>query len=178
MRALEITVKAIDSLNEWVGRITAWLTLTTVLVCFTVVVMRYAFSSGFIWLQELYVWQHAVVFMLGAGYTFLHGGHVKVDIFYGRSSPRRQAVIDIIGTFIFLFPWLIVLVAFSIPYVTSSWAIREASSQSGGLQGYYLLKSVIWVFAVLVGIQGLSLVLKRVLFLMGREEYSPEPASH
>lgn len=178
MRALEIIVKAIDSLNEWVGRITAWLTLTTVLVCFTVVVMRYAFSSGFIWLQELYVWQHAIVFMLGAGYTFLHRGHVKVDIFYGRSSPRRQAIIDILGTFIFLFPWLIVLVVFSIPFIGSSWAIYEASSQSGGLRGYYLLKTVIWVFAALVGIQGLSLVLKRVLFLMGREEYSPEPASH
>lgn len=178
MRALEIFAGAVDSMNEWIGRTVAWLTLGTVLVCFAVVVLRYAFNTGYIWLQELYVWQHAVVFMVGAGYTFLHGGHVRVDIFYNKASPRRQAWIDITCTVVFLLPWLILLVYSSIPFVSSSWRIMEASSQTGGLPGYYLLKSVIWVFAITVGLQGLSLVAKRILFLSGREEYSPEPASH
>lgn len=178
MRALEILVGTIDSMNEWIGRIAAWLTLGTVLVCFTVVVLRYVFSMGYVWMQELYVWQHAIVFMVGAGYTFLHGGHVRVDIFYAKTSERRRAWIDILGTFVFLFPWLIVLVITSVPFISSSWAIHEASREAGGMPGYFLLKSVIWVFAVLVGLQGISLVARRILFLMGRQDYAPELPSH
>jgi TRAP-type mannitol/chloroaromatic compound transport system permease small subunit len=178
LRALEILIGAIDSMNEWIGRIVAWLTLGIVLVCFTVVVMRYVFSSGFVWMQELYVWQHAVVFMMGAGYTFLHGGHVRVDIFYAKVSDRTRAWIDIFGTVVFLFPWLFVLVVASVPFIGSSWSILEASREAGGLPGYFLLKSVIWVFAGIVGLQGLSLIARRVLFLMGRQDYAPELPSH
>ena len=69
MNALASIIRAIDRLNELVGRVVAWLTLGTVSVCFLVVVLRYVFSIGFVWLQELYVWQHALVFMLAAGYT-------------------------------------------------------------------------------------------------------------
>jgi TRAP-type mannitol/chloroaromatic compound transport system permease small subunit len=178
LRALEILVGVIDSMNEWIGRIVAWLTLGTVLVCFTVVVLRYAFSTGYIWMQEMYVWQHAIVFMVGAGYTFLHGGHVRVDIFYAKSSERTRAWVDIFGTLVFLFPWLVVLVITSVPYIGSAWAIREASREAGGLPGFFLLKSMIWVFAVVVGLQGLSLIARRILFLSGRQEYAPEPTSH
>ena len=178
MRALEICAGAVDSMNEWIGRIVAWLTLGTVLVCFTVVVLRYVFGIGYVWMQELYVWQHAVVFMVGAGYTFLHGGHVRVDIFYAKASPRKQAWVDIFGTIVFLLPWVVLLSYSSIPFIGSSWRIYEASSQTGGLPGFFLLKSVIWIFAAVVGLQGLSLVAKRVLFLSGRQEYAPEPSSH
>lgn len=178
MRFLEAFVFLVDAMNEWIGRIVAWLTLGTVLVCFAVVVLRYMFGMGYVWLQEAYVWQHAVVFMLGAGYTFLHHGHVRVDIFYGRWSPRIQAMVDIFGTVVFLLPWLVVLVWTSVPFIGSSWGIREVSSQTGGLPGFYLLKTVIWVFAALVGAQGLSLIAKSILFLSGRDQYAPAAGSH
>lgn len=172
-RGLEWLVRCADGLNEWVGHAVAWLTLGCVLVCFAVVVLRYAFEMGFIWLQELYVWQHAAVFMVGAGYTFLKGGHVRVDVVYCRLQARTRAWIDIAGSLVFLFPWLVVLVGSSVPFLSSSWRIYEWSDQAHGMPGFFLLKSCIWLFAFLVGAQGLALMSRSLLFLSGREEYGP-----
>jgi TRAP-type mannitol/chloroaromatic compound transport system permease small subunit len=178
MNALIATVRVVDRINEAVGRLVAFLTLGAVLVCFLVVVLRYVFSTGFIWMQELYVWQHAVVFMLGAGYTLLHGGHVRVDIFYARMSPRRRAAVDLFGTLIFLLPWLGVLLYYGIPFLALSWRLLEPSAQSDGLPGYFLLKSVIPAFCLLVGLQGLSLAGRSLLVLAGREEFAPAQRGH
>ena len=167
MNALRGFVRAVDAVNEWVGRTVAWLTLGCVLTCFAVVVLRYAFSIGFPWLQEFYVWQHAAVFMAGAGYTFLHRGHVNVDVLYGRLGPRGQAWIDIVGTLVFLFPWLAIVAVTSAPFVTSSWSIREPSSTADGMPAVYLLKSLFWVFCALMFLQGLALIARRGLFLAG-----------
>ena len=167
MSALRLFVRTADAINEWVGRAAAWLTAGCVLTCFAVVVLRYGFNVGFPWLQELYIWQHAAVFMAGAGYTMLHRGHVNVDVLYGRASPRRQAWIDVFGTLLFLFPWLAVLAVTSTPFVLSSWSIREASSTAGGLPAVYLLKTLIWVFCALLFLQGLALLVRRGLYLAG-----------
>jgi TRAP-type mannitol/chloroaromatic compound transport system permease small subunit len=161
-------VRLVDSLNDWVGRTAAWLTLGCVLTCFVVVVLRYGFDTGYPWMQELYVWQHAAVFMAGAGYTFLHGGHVNVDVMYGRLGPRARAWVDILGTLGFLFPWLAVVANSSAPFVINSWRIREASSTADGMPAIYLLKTLLWVFCGFVFLQGLALILRRVLFLSGR----------
>jgi TRAP-type mannitol/chloroaromatic compound transport system permease small subunit len=162
-------VTGVDAINEWIGRTVAWLTLGCVLTCFAVVVLRYAFDMGFPWLQELYVWQHAAVFMAGAGYTMLHRGHVNVDVLYGRMSPRGRAWIDILGTLVFLFPWLAVVAVTAAPFVSSSWSIREGSSTAGGMPAVYLLKSLLWAFCALLFVQGLALIARRGLFLAGRE---------
>ncbi len=164
---------AIDGVNDWFGRMVAWLTLGCVVVCFVVVFLRYVLSIGFIWLQELYVWQHAAVFMVGAGYTFLRGGQVRVDLFYSRMSERGQAIVDLIGSILFLLPWLAVLVLTSVPFVLSSWRILEWSSQAGGLPGLFLLKSIIWLFAALVGLQGVSTICKSLLVLTGHSALVP-----
>jgi TRAP-type mannitol/chloroaromatic compound transport system permease small subunit len=161
-------VRGVDALNDRIGRAVAWLTAGCVLTCFAVVVLRYGFNLGFPWLQELYVWQHAVVFMAGAGYPMLHRGHVNVDVMYGRLGPRGQAWIDILGTLIFLFPWLAVLAWTSAPFVLESWRIREASATADGMPGLYLLKSMLWVLCGLLFLQGLALLARRGLFLAGR----------
>lgn len=178
MSSLVGLIRAADTINEWIGRAVAWLTLGTVLVCASVVVLRYAFAWGSICLQESYVWQHAVVFMVGAGYTFAHRGHVRVDIFYARMSARARAWVDLFGTLAFLLPWLAVLVWFGWPFIALSWSLLESSAQAGGCQGYFLLKSTVYVFAAVVGLQGLALAARSVLVLMGREEYAAEPAGH
>jgi TRAP-type mannitol/chloroaromatic compound transport system permease small subunit len=167
VNALKRFVRGIDAINDWIGRTVAWLTLGCVVTCFAVVVLRYAFNLGFPWMQELYVWQHAVVFMAGAGYTMLHRGHVNVDVLYGRLPARGRAWIDILGTLVFLFPWLAVLATTSAPFVTSSWGIREASNTANGMPAVYLLKSLLWVFCALLFAQGLALVARRGLFLAG-----------
>ena len=162
-------VHGVDTFNEWVGRVVAWLTLSCVLTCFAVVVLRYGLNVGFPWLQELYVWQHAVVFLLGAGYTFLHRGHVNVDIFYGQMSARRKAWLDIFGTLFFLFPWLALVAYVSAPFIISSLAIGEPSSTANGMPALYLLKSSLWAFCLLVFVQGLALLIRRIAFLAGHE---------
>jgi TRAP-type mannitol/chloroaromatic compound transport system permease small subunit len=168
MNLLPRFVRGVDALNDWIGRTVAWLTVACVLTCFAVVVLRYGFNLGFPWLQELYVWQHATVFMAGAGYTLLHRGHVNVDVMYGRLGPRGQAWIDILGTLIFLFPWLAVLAWTSAPFVLESWRIREASATADGMPGLYVLKSMLWVMCGLLFLQGLALLARRGLFLAGR----------
>lgn len=168
MNALRGFVHAIDAVNEWIGRTVAWLTLGCVLTCFAVVVLRYAFGIGYPWMQELYVWQHAVVFMAGAGYTFLHRGHVNVDVLYGRLDARGRAWVDILGTVLFLMPWLAVIAITSAPFVLSSWSVREASGTANGMPAMYLLKSLLWVFCALVFAQGLALLVRRGLFLAGQ----------
>lgn len=170
-------VGAVDALNLWVGRITAWLTLGCVLTCFLVVVLRYGFSIGFPWMQELYVWQHAAVFMIGAGFTLLTGGHVSVDIAYSRFGPTTQAWVDILGTLLFLLPWMAVLAWTSSQFILSSWAIREPSSTADGMPALYLLKTMIWVFCGVVSLQGLALIARRTLFLSGDDAYSPSTPS-
>ena len=168
MNALRGFVRWIDAINDWIGRTAAWLTLGCVLTCFAVVVLRYAFSIGFPWLQELYVWQHAAVFMAGAGYTMLHRGHVNVDVLYCQLSERRRAWIDILGTLFFLFPWLAILAVTSAPFVLSSWQIRESSATADGMPGVFLLKSLLWVLCAVLFVQGLALIARRGLLLAGR----------
>lgn len=167
---------AIDALNRRVGLLVRWLTLGTVCVCFLVAALRYLFSIGFVWMQELYVWQHAIVFMLGSAYTFHVQGHVRVDLLYVRRSPRGQAWTDILGTIFFLFPWLGLVAVTAFPYVQLSWSIRESSPQYHGMPGLFLLKTVILLFAALLFLQGLSVLIRRSLFLLGRAP--AEPASH
>ena len=170
MYALGAFARTVDAINDWIGRTTAWLTLGAVVIAFAVVVMRKAFNLGFIWMQDLYVWQHAVVFMVGAGYTFLHGGHVRVDIFYINAGRRGRAWIDLFGTLVFLLPWLIVVAWTSWPFVLRSWRLFEPSAQPNGLAGVFILKTMILVFTFVVGIQALSVIARSILTLSGADD--------
>lgn len=176
MGFLSALARTIDCINEWTGRITAWLILGAVIVCFLVATLRYGFSIGYPWMQELYIWQHAVAFMLGAGYTMLHNRHVSVDILTGRFTERTRAWLDIVSTFLFLFPWLAVLAIYSAPFILSSWSVRESSFNADGLAGLYLFKTVIWIFCALLFLQGVSLVAHRILFLTGHDKPPAHPA--
>jgi TRAP-type mannitol/chloroaromatic compound transport system permease small subunit len=178
LNALAAAARAIDALNERVGRAVAWLTLAMVLVAFGVVVLRYVFDIGFVRLQESYVWMHGAIFMLGAGYTLLHQGHVRVDVIYRGASPRYRAWVDLLGVLLLLGPMLVTLWLVAWPYVGASWSRLEGSREAGGLPGLFLLKSVILMFCLLLGLQGLSLAIRSLLVLAGRDDPQPEaPAS-
>ena len=160
----------IDALNENIGKAVAWLALLMVIVQFIVVIMRYVFGIGSIFMQESIIYLHATVFMLGAGYTLLHNGHVRVDIFYREASPRRKAVVDIVGVAIFLIPVCALIWWGSWPYVANSWRVFEGSRETSGIQAVFLLKTVILVFVVLVVLQGISLAIRSLLILAGVEQ--------
>ncbi|SVC15426.1 uncharacterized protein METZ01_LOCUS268280, partial [marine metagenome] len=76
------------------GQAAAWLTLVMVLATFIIVILRYAFDIGAIWLQESVIWMHGMVFMLGAAYTLQREEHVRVDVFYCKMSQKHQAVVN------------------------------------------------------------------------------------
>lgn len=172
MNAVIAIIRVIDRANDLIGRGVAWLTLAMVLITFAVVVLRYVFSIGFVWVQESYVWLHGVVFMVGAGYTLLHEGHVRVDIFYREGSPRFKAGVDLFGSLGLLLPVIVMIWIVAWPYVVSSWTSFEESREAGGLPGLFMLKSVILVFCVTLGMQGISLALRSILVLAGRTEFA------
>jgi TRAP-type mannitol/chloroaromatic compound transport system permease small subunit len=149
----------LDRINVVTGKAAAWLTLFMVVVTFVVVVMRYVFDAGLIWLQESVIWMHASVFMLGAAYTLRAEEHVRVDIFYRTMSERRRAWVDLLGVVIFLLPLCVFLAWKSVDFVAQSWSLREASRESGGLPYPFvpLLKSVLLLMPITVALQGASL---------------------
>ena len=167
MNSLENAANRIDRLNNWVGRTTAWLALIMVIVQFSVVVMRYVFGVGSIMMQESVIYMHALLFLIGAGYTLLQGGHVRVDVFYRDATPRKKAMTDLIGVFVFLVPVCFIIWWFSWPYVLNSWAVFEGSRETSGIQGVFVLKTAILAFAALVVLQGISLALRCILTLNG-----------
>jgi TRAP-type mannitol/chloroaromatic compound transport system permease small subunit len=151
-----LIANGIDRLIAAIGRAVAWLALAIVLVQFTVVVLRYAFGIGSIWLSESVIYGHATMFMLAAAWTLQAGGHVRVDIFYADASPRTKAMVDLLGTLLLLLPFVAVVLWFALPYVARSWVLLERSRETSGLPFVYLLKTVIPLFAVLLGLQGIS----------------------
>ncbi len=174
MAALATFVRSIDRLNDAIGRSVAWLTLAMVLIAFTVVVLRYVYAIGWVWMQESYVWLHGIVFMIGAGYTLLHNGHVRIDIIYRPAGDRYKAVIDLFGSLLLLLPMVLIVFLVSIDYVASSWGKLEESREAGGLPGLFLLKTVIPLFCLLLGLQGLALAGRSLLVLSGNRELLPD----
>ena len=159
----------IDRLNAAIGRGAAWLALVVVLVQFGVVLLRYCFGMGSIWLQESIIYAHAALFMLAAAWVLQTGAHVRVDIFYADASPRRKALIDLLGTFLLLLPFAALLIWFSVPYAARSFAILERSRESSGLPIVYLLKSLIPLFAFLLALQGLAQAIRAANVLAGEK---------
>ncbi len=157
----------LDRFSAAVGKASAWLTLFMVIVTFAVVVMRYVFDAGLIWLQESVVWMHAFVFMVGAAYTLQQEEHVRVDIFYRAMSSRRRAWIDLIGVLVFLLPLCVFLVWKSLSFVELSWRLHEASRESGGMPYPLvpLLKSILIVMPVMLGLQAVSMLLHCITVL-------------
>ena len=160
-------ITAIDGVNRRLGHGVAWLVLAMVLVQFGVVVLRHVFSIGFVAVQESVLYLHGTLFMLGAGYTLLHDGHVRVDVFYRDAPARAKALIDLAGALLFLLPVCVLIVWYSRDYVLGAWSVAEGSREGSGLPLTFLYKTVIWVFAASLGLQGCSMVLKCWAYLSG-----------
>jgi len=160
---LEKLANSLDRINESVGNTVRWCALLMVLLQFAIVVMRYVFGISFIFLNEGVLYLHSTLFMLGAGYTFLVNGHVRVDIFYAKMQGRSRARIDMFGHVFFLFPAMVLLLFWSWPTVQLSWSIWEGPISVGGIPASFLLKSLIPGFCILLLIQGFSCLLRDLL---------------
>ena len=155
----------IDRLTTGIGRTVAWLALAVVLLQFALVVARYLFGLGSIWVTEAVIYGHATLFMLAAAWTLRAGGHVRVDVFYAEASVRTRAIIDLLGALLLLLPFAMVLIWLSLPYAARSWDILERSQESSGLPLVYLLKTLIPLFALLMALQGVAQAIRALTAL-------------
>lgn len=167
----------LERISELTGSAMAWLTVLMVLGTFVIVVLRYVFDLGWIAMQESIVWMHAAVFMLGASYTLKQNEHVRVDIFYRGSSAQRRAWVNVVGTVVFLLPLAAFVAVTSWDYVSTSWAIREASREAGGLPFPFvpIMKSLIPATALLLMLQGIADLIGAVLVLTRTVEHETRP---
>ena len=154
----------IASINRIAGYLCAFLVVLMTLNVFLVVVLRYLFGISFIWMQETYVWMHAFIFMLGAGFTYLNDDHVRIDIIYRSSSQIYKTIVDLVGIVFFLFPLLYIIWIFSYPFVYKSWQMNEISREAGGLSMLYLLKFAILLFVILLFLQAISKIINYFLY--------------
>jgi TRAP-type mannitol/chloroaromatic compound transport system permease small subunit len=150
----------IDSMNAFLCRLVSWFTLFMVLLTLLIVVLRYGFNLGWIAMQESVMYLHGMVFLLGAAHTLRVNGHVRVDIFYRRFSPKKQAKVDIFGSLFLLMPVNIFIFIVSFDYVMRAWRVMEASQEAGGIPGVFLLKSLILLFSFTMLLQGIAEVVR------------------
>ena len=160
--------RALSGLCSRVGRAVAWLALALVLLTAAVVILRYGFGFGRIYLQEIITYLHATVFMLAAAWTLHQDGQVRMDVFYRAMRPRARAWVDLFGSLLLLLPTAGVLLWLSWDYAEKAWLLREASRETGGLPFLYLLKTLIPVTAGLLLLQGLADALRCAGRLAGR----------
>lgn len=167
--------RCIDALSEWSGRTISWLVLAMVLVIAYDVGMRYLFQIGSVALQELEWHLFALLFLLGAAYTFKHDGHVRVDLIYRSRwmNDKRRAWVEIFGTLLLLFPFCLLIITSSIPFVSNAFAIGEGSPDPGGLPYRFLLKAAIPLGFSLLMLQGLAHLIRSVLIVSDKTASPP-----
>ena len=165
MNLLLKIAKCINQLNLKIGQMISWLTLLLVALVITVVLSRYLLGIGSIAIQESVSYVHAIIFMLGLAFTLQRGGHVRVDIFYREFSSQRQALINLIGTVLFLLPFCGLILFGSWDYVMASWSIKETSSETGGIAAVYLLKTLMIIMPITLALQGIAQIIESVALL-------------
>ena len=153
-------MKVLDAISTWSGEGVKWVTTVLVVVIFTDVVMRYAFSETSSWVIELEWHLFALIFLIGSAYALKEGQHVRVDLFYVKFNAKQKAWVDLLGTIFFLFPWCLIIIYTSFRYAENSFAFRETSADPGGLPARYIIKFAITIGFSLLFVQGVALCAK------------------
>lgn len=157
-----------DKINEWVGSvIVSAAVLLFIGTIFSNVVLRYVFNTSFVFMAELEWHIFAFIFLLGAGFTLLHDGHVRVDIFYSIMNRKTQAWINFFGVLFFLIPSCYLVLATTIPWVMDAYKVGETSLDPGGIPARFIIKAALPAGYFLMLIQGLLLWFKSLFILMG-----------
>jgi TRAP-type mannitol/chloroaromatic compound transport system permease small subunit len=173
MKALLTLARLIDAFTERVGRVVIWLVLVATLISAANALVRYTLGeSSNAWL-EIQWYLFGAMFLLAAGYTLKHNGHVRIDILYNRFGPRGQAWIDLLGGLVFLLPMAGLLLWLSWPMFYEAWATHEMSPDAGGLVRWPV-KLLLPAGFALLALQGVSEVIKRVGVLSGHLSLAQE----
>jgi TRAP-type mannitol/chloroaromatic compound transport system permease small subunit len=149
----------IDRLTDVVGRCTSWIAFAIVLLMATNVLLRYGFSAGAVWAQELEWHLMVPLILFGMSYGLRHDEHVRVDIFYARFSARGKLVVDLAAALLTIFVSIAIL-WLSLHYVQQSYVVGEGSPDPGGIPHRYLIKALIPVGFALLLLQGVANALR------------------
>lgn len=179
-------INTLDRLTDLSGRILALLTLLLTATLFITVLMRYGFRINALQvgdlnlsrqaLEESVLYMHCTLFMLASAYTLRSDGHVRVDVFYRRFSPRSRAIIDLAGSLLLLLPMAAFILHSSLDYVAFAWKLKEKSQEASGLPWLYLLKTLIPLMGILLIVQALVEALRNLARLLGWLPLSTTPA--
>lgn len=159
--SLNVTGKIIDAL----GNLCSILMLLMIANVFYDVIMRYFFNDVSIGMQELEWHLFAAMFMFGIAYTLKEDNHVRVDIFYGAMSKRKQAFINIFGAIVFALPITVLICYYSIGYTMEAYNMGEGSGDPGGLPHRWIVRSVIPLSSVFLTLAIIHVVLSQIQIL-------------
>lgn len=162
--------RAFNRFSDWIGRFSAILLLLLVSNVFYDVVMRYGFNDVSIGMQELEWHLYSMIFLFGVAYTLNTDGHVRVDIVYERLGPKKRAVIDILGTLLFLWPFCFLVAGYGIGFAYEAYNLSETSGDPGGLPYRWAIKAMISLSFICVIISSLGFVLRAVNQYLGLEQ--------
>ena len=159
----------IEKIINIISKLLVYILLSMIGLVILTIFLRYFFSIGSISIQELIMYFHASIFMLGISYTYKENSHVKIDIFYNKLSEKNKKILSIIGGILLIIPFGIFIIFISFDMVSSSWSIFEGSSEAGGLDLVFILKSLIPLSGFLILLQALSELFKNLQIL--KNEY-------
>ena len=135
--------RTIDGVLEVIGKITSYIWIVLLAVIVFNVVLRYLFEEGRIELEELQWHLYSVGFLLGLSYAYQADTHIRVDVLHERMAPKTQAWVELYGITLFLFPFIALVLIYSVPFVESSWNLQEISPSPGGLSMRWLIKAAL-----------------------------------
>ncbi|MEM6963251.1 MAG: TRAP transporter small permease subunit [Bacteroidota bacterium] len=158
-------VSIVSLINENVGKVTAWLTTVLVVLVCGRVLGRIIWNTEPVWMPELEWHIFSLIFLLAAGYTLKHDKHVRVDLFYAKFSTKDKALVNLIGSLIFLIPWCLLIIGVSFDYALGSYKILEGSPNPNGLPFRFIIKFAITVGVSLLLLQALALMADSILKL-------------
>ena len=152
----------IDKLTDNIANGLLYILIALILLVFFTVFFRYVFNMSYIIIQEIIMYLHALIFMFGISYALKENSHVKIDVLYNTLNKKAQRVISIAGLVSFILPTALFIIYISIDMTTQSWVILEGSSEAGGLNLVFILKSLIPISGVLIFLQGISELIKHI----------------
>ncbi|MCB0688092.1 MAG: TRAP transporter small permease subunit [Saprospiraceae bacterium] len=150
------------------GIFASWFTSALVVIMCVDVFMRYFLKISHVWVIELEAHMFALVFLIGAAYTLNKDAHVRVDLFYAKFSEVKKAWVNLVGVFLFLIPWCLVVIRAASRYAHNSYKIRETSPDPGGLPALWIVKYMVVVAFILLILEAVGLGIRSLLVILGK----------
>ncbi len=143
-------MKNIQKITDFFGKFASNFIIILIILVSTSVLLRYVFAIGFTWLQDLYIWIHALFILLGIAYTFNKDGHVRIDILYRKFNNKKKRIVNLFGSIVFGIPFCLIIIFKGYEFFLRSFTLNENSKESGGLPNLFILKFFIFFMGLLL----------------------------